>query len=113
MDSDLKKTIDFIADNIETLTPHQCSEFTCTLSVCYGRLGEQVAIADRNYAKVWLELRKESETATEAKMKAQLTDEYIEKKVLDFEIEGIKETIHALKKRLLIISIDHSNTSNY
>ncbi|MCK4423649.1 MAG: hypothetical protein KAV18_06220 [Candidatus Omnitrophica bacterium] len=113
MDSDLKKTIDFIADNITNLTPHQVTEFTCTLSICYGRLGEQVALADRNYAKRWLELRTGSETATEAKMKAQLTDEYIEKKVLDYEVEGIKETIHALKKRLVIISIDHSNTNNY
>lgn len=107
MEKDAKIIIDTIASEIGTLTPHQVTEFACTLSICYGRMGQELATAEMEYAKKWLEFKKLDMTNVEADMKTKATEEYHNKKRLEYAVKGIKETIQALKKRLGVLEFEY------
>lgn len=106
---DAKTIINNIKNNLDVLTPREISDYTIYLAVEFGKFGQDLAQADFEYAKKWLELRQICETDKQAEMKAKATQEYHTKKKLEYVVKGIKETIQALKKRQAVLSDEAKN----
>ena len=105
---DAKKLVTFISDRLDELTPHEVSDITVRLAICFGNLGQELAVSEAIFAKKWLELKKECSTNAETDKRVRATEEYFQKKELEYTVRGIKELIQALKKRQQVLS-DEAN----
>ena len=101
---DAQQIIDYISAKIDVLTPHEISDLTIKLAIGFGNLGQELAWAEAEFAREWLRVKKDCKTNSEADHRARATDAFFQKKKLEYVVRGIKEIIHALKKRQLVLS---------
>ena len=104
MENDAKKIIGIISEKLDVLTPHQISDYTVILAICFGNLGQELADAEMGEAKKWLEIKVHCDTVAETNIRIKATEAYHNKKRLEYAVKGLKETIMALKKRLAMLS---------
>ena len=102
--TDTRKLIELIETRLDTLTPHEVSDITVRLAICFGNLGQELAMAEAVFAKEWLNIKKGCATNAEADKRVRATDSYFNKKELEYTVRGLKELIQALKKRQQVLS---------
>lgn len=99
-----EQIVDEIKKNLDTLTPRQISDYAVQLSVLLSDIGQDLALAEIEYAKKWDALRIHCDTDGQAEKKSKATEEYYRRRMLEFRFKATKELIQSLKKRLDVIS---------
>jgi hypothetical protein len=98
-----------IKENLATLSPRKVSDYSVQLSALLSEIGEDFALAEINYAKKWDALRVNCDTDGQAEKKSKATEEYYQKRMLEFRFKSTKELIQSLKKRLEVLADEGRN----
>lgn len=92
------------------LTPAQVDDKRIELCDRYSRLSDEMVEVEHKYNEVWLGVREECKTNTEADRKMNVTDVGKRKIELKYQLKAVEKKIGALRDRLKRLDNEARNT---